>query len=511
MAARGQVEDSRERVGTQPHELLRHRVRRKVHAEGRPGRQRGQQGITSRFIGRGSRTHALVGDELEHVEHHLVGRLQPEPHRLVWIRIVRIRGRVVVVRDDVESRARWQGHRPLWVIEQLPVEVVLGHVDERPAFAVRIVGDQVHVDPTHVHVGEERDGADVLVDDVGRADLMVAGVGRDFERHRAAQGCHDLLLHLAFTEVQPDLGAVGLGRTGGMVVGVDPPPLIRIHPPAHPLGEFVWVGAHRPDREHIEETALDASVLGATAAGEDHRVMRHLAVAGTNLDRSDPALLRQVERVREIRIVVFALRRDIDFGQGHDQVRLAKLPAVDEGRRLRQVALVATGRPRVNPPGNGVDLVRQQPRVVLEEAMAGVGEPRRHFAARHLVLDPACPRPHFVVGAQRHRRQLTGTVAGDAVLIEDRSHVPGERHLGLGRRRRDQSTDGQGRGREQAEHGPTADLARKGRHGILLGLHSYEATGRWARGCRGCRSMVCSRRLEPDPLRRWCRTRTSSA
>ena len=67
--------------------------------------------------------------------------------------------------------------------------------------------------------------------------------------------------------------------------------------------------------------------------------------------------------------------------------------------------------------------------------LAGPGAPRRHLAGHHLVLDRARPGPHVLVGDERHRRDLAGPMADDAVLVEDRRDVLRERRRLRPRRR----------------------------------------------------------------------------
>ena len=76
-------------------------------------------------------------------------------------------------------------------------------------------------------------------------------------------------------------------------------------------------------------------------------------------------------------------------------------------------------------------LVVGQRRVLLEppDADVALDEPRRHLALRGLVADGPRPRPHLLVGQQRHRRHRARPVALLARALQYRQHVPGERHL----------------------------------------------------------------------------------
>ena len=187
--------------------------------------------------------------------------------------------------------------------------------------------------------------------------------------------------------------------------------------------------------------------------------MGHLAVAGPDLDRPDPALFRNVERVREVWIIIDALGGDGHFVERHGQIRLAELPALEEGRKLGEVARVALRRARVDPSCDGVDLVLHQPTVVLEEAMPRVGEPGWHLATLHLVLDAASPGPHFGIRSQGHRRQLTRTVTGHAAFIQDRGHVARERHVVLRRHGGTKATHHRCQDQRRADDRSTAEPA----------------------------------------------------
>ena len=74
-----------------------------------------------------------------------------------------------------------------------------------------------------------------------------------------------------------------------------------------------------------------------------------------------------------------------------------------------------------------MSLLRERP-IVGELTVRGIGEPRRHLPAFDLALDGTRPRPRVAEGQERHRRHLSGSMAGLAILLEDGEDVFAERH-----------------------------------------------------------------------------------
>ena len=97
--------------------------------------------------------------------------------------------------------------------------------------------------------------------------------------------------------------------------------------------------------------------------------------------------------------------------------------------RRRHVLHVAPRSPGVDPPDDGVDL-RVAERSIVDELLdpdALVQMPRRHLAAGDPRLDRSDPRADLLVGHERHRPDVAGTMADLAFLLEDGRHVLGER------------------------------------------------------------------------------------
>ena len=100
---------------------------------------------------------------------------------------------------------------------------------------------------------------------------------------------------------------------------------------------------------------------------------------------------------------------------------------INKGRRNRHVRHVASRRPIVDPGGDRVDLGLCETCVVLVGAHTGIGAPGRHLSRQHLRFHGTRPGTRVGVGNQRHRRQVVRPVTGDAVFIQDRRNVLGER------------------------------------------------------------------------------------
>ena len=98
----------------------------------------------------------------------------------------------------------------------------------------------------------------------------------------------------------------------------------------------------------------------------------------------------------------------------------------------RQVGGIAARRAGVGPRGDRRDLGVAQRRVVLEllDAHVALDVPGRHDAVGHARLDGPRPRPHVLVGHQRHRRVGAGPMARLARPLENRRDVlgVGDRH-----------------------------------------------------------------------------------
>ena len=86
--------------------------------------------------------------------------------------------------------------------------------------------------------------------------------------------------------------------------------------------------------------------------------------------------------------------------------------------RLRQVGLVPLGAAVFDPPIQERDLVRIERRIVLEVAMIGRGQPRRHAALVNHFLHHLGPADHFVIAGEREGRDLPLVMAFHATRLQ---------------------------------------------------------------------------------------------
>ena len=166
-------------------------------------------------------------------------------------------------------------------------------------------------------------------------------------------------------------------------------------------------------------------------------------------------------------------------------------PLVERGefQGRRRVCGIAARRAGRHPAADGGDLRIRQRRVFLERPHADVAldEPRRHLALRGLVADGAGPRPHLLVGQQRHGRDRSGAMALLARALQDRQDVAGERRVAAGRLRERGAGHGQqqrhDRGDESQARGPT-------RVGATVDVVHRVAAGPWRLRERGAATTV---------------------
>jgi hypothetical protein len=129
-----------------------------------------------------------------------------------------------------------------------------------------------------------------------------------------------------------------------------------------------------------------------------YRVMHNRGVAGTQLDRFNPAILFERNCNVEILHWQFTLGRDLELDRHwYDQVGLTPAPAPGELRQSRKVRIVALRRAAINPGNYGVDLLLGKPPVVAElEGRRGVRVPGRHTPFGHLLTNRFRPRAHLL-------------------------------------------------------------------------------------------------------------------
>src|SRR5207249_3667139 len=82
-----------------------------------------------------------------------------------------------------------------------------------------------------------------------------------------------------------------------------------------------------------------------------------------------------------------------------------------------------------DPLDDRIDLIAAQRRIVLEalDADVRIDAPGRHLAIDDALFDGARPGTDLLIGEQRHRRHLAGTMAALTGALQDRRDIPGER------------------------------------------------------------------------------------
>ena len=186
-------------------------------------------------------------------------------------------------------------------------------------------------------------------------------------------------------------------------------------------------------------------------------MVSHFAIARTDLDGANPSIFGERQRQARRRKIVGSGRGNLHFGQLDDHVRLAQLPALREGRRLRHVLRLPHRRAGIHPSRDGRNLAVAQARIVGERSHGGIGKPGRHLSGRDSLFDCPRPRPRVFKGEQRHRRDFAGAMAADAPGVQDWSNVAGEGDVGGGTKPR----LAHGRCRDSAEGDDTQTSHRK--------------------------------------------------
>ena len=151
------------------------------------------------------------------------------------------------------------------------------------------------------------------------------------------------------------------------------------------------------------------------------------------IDRRDPAIVRQVDADDGVAVLIRAVLRHRDrIRQVQLHVGHAERPSAREDRRPRRFSEIAARHVRVDPLGEGRDLLVGQPALVAElrEAVGARRVPRRHVAARDHVDDRLAVLADLVERNERKRRGLSRPMAHGAVRVDDRRDVVGKRRRG---------------------------------------------------------------------------------
>src|SRR5712692_541448 len=167
---------------------------------------------------------------------------------------------------------------------------------------------------------------------------------------------------------------------------------------------------------------------------ESNDVMNNLAITGPRFGLLYVNVFLEVRGNLEVLILVRPRRSKRELiGHLQNDVRLSNGPSLDKTRRGRQVLGVAFAGALIDPGRNRFDLCLTQPTVVRELLVMSIGVPGWHLLCNNFFFYRTSPGSRVLVGQERHRRSLAGTVTLGAVLEKNRRHVAVERDfLGVG-------------------------------------------------------------------------------
>src|SRR5262252_2398780 len=174
------------------------------------------------------------------------------------------------MRNEVDPRSLRQQDLRLGMVKELPVKVVCRYVEKSLMAAARIRRGHRHILPTQVHVREQRNDADVLINDICAAHLVIRRLRRNGEVERSSERGNDFLLQFAFSEIKANACTIHLWLAIRVVVQIRPEYLPFAHPTSRAFGIDSRRGADGPHRKHIEKTVPTKSIA---RRGKDHRVM----------------------------------------------------------------------------------------------------------------------------------------------------------------------------------------------------------------------------------------------
>ena len=154
----------------------------------------------------------------------------------------------------------------------------------------------------------------------------------------------------------------------------------------------------------------------------------------------------QRDRKHEVAVLVLRTRREfIRLGQFDYQIRRAELPCGGPGGGRDQVGGFPLDRALLHPATDDRDVSFVESALSCERAaVTRRGLPGRHRASGGRLPDRPRPGTHVFVGDEAERGRAAVAVAGRAVGVQNRRHVPRERRrLGSGRpaRRRGHAPD----------------------------------------------------------------------
>ena len=138
------------------------------------------------------------------------------------------------------------------------------------------------------------------------------------------------------------------------------------------------------------------NVTGRRHRNRDHKIAKHIRAAGL---------------------------QEIGSGHLHDEVRLAKLPALVELRRGRQVCRNPFGSSLLQPLLYGADLRIAESALAGKFAVAGLRQPRRHIAAAGHSGNLPGALFDILIAEQAERRWPACIMTLGAILKDDRGNI----------------------------------------------------------------------------------------
>ncbi len=213
-----------------------------------------------------------------------------------------------------------------------------------------------------------------------------------------------------------------------------------------------------PDRGRFVAGVRSRSLRRAPVRGQ--HVVHTTRIARAHLHGLDPPVLAEASgHLEALHVDETALgNRDL-LGQFEYGIRSPDAPVAFVGRRRRQVGRVALRRTGIHPRQYRHQLVVVQPPLVRQRPVPFLGERRRHRPRRDASADRSRPGSDVLEAEKGHRRDLAGTMAGGAVVVEDGRDVSRE-----GRNRRlcgDLDGYRQERSRQRGGHGQRREHRRQ--------------------------------------------------
>ena len=196
-----------------------------------------------------------------------------------------------------------------------------------------------------------------------------------------------------------------------------------------------------PTRTHAAETRLGAFLRPrmhlAARIGKIEDVMHHGARRRMHVDSRDPFVFGKAQRDGDVAVNIGPIRRHM-ISRGHldNQIGLAQLPSGSEPGRLRLSGGVAFRHALLHPLLNQRDIAVIEPAVVAIRVRSRLRFPRRHQARGSSRGNNASLVPDVLIRKQSERRSLPRTMAGRAMVVNDRCDLLIESDR-LSRRQRD--------------------------------------------------------------------------